>query len=89
MILGGVVPILLLAVYAVMAALSFIILWRLVILLPIITRLANAADDYMRSLHYDDRPPERRLLDLEDLLRLNAITPEEYAVKRQDILKDL
>jgi len=87
--LGGILPILIVTVYAVMVALSLIVLWRLVILLPIMTRLATAAHGYMRSLHSDDRPPERRLFDLEDLLRLNAITPEEYEAKRKDILHDL
>jgi uncharacterized membrane protein len=74
------------AVYAAIFILSLIVLWRLVILLPILTRLAGTAQEFLRS---DMRPPERRLLEIEDLLRLNRITQEEYNAKRQEILGDL
>jgi uncharacterized membrane protein len=74
------------AAYAAIFILSLIVLWRLVILLPILTGLAGTVQDFLRS---DMRPPERRLMEIEDLLRLNRITQEEYNTKRQEILKDL
>jgi hypothetical protein len=76
-------------IYAVIAALSIVVLWRLVLLLPVLMSLSIEARSCLRAIVGSDRPPERRLLDIEDLLRLQKITPEEYEAKRKDILNDL
>ena len=85
---GVIIPIILITVYAVVLGLSLLVLWRLVILLPILTTLAVKAHDALPQPR-DENLPERRLLEIEDLLRLNRITQAEYAAKRQEILNDL
>ena len=86
--LGG-LAVVIFMIYTLIIILSLIVLWRLVVILPILTTLANAANRHLRSITSPDRSPERRLIELEDLLRLNAISSEEYAAKRQEILNDL
>jgi hypothetical protein len=78
------------AVYAVVITLTILVLWRLIILLPVLTKLVVTMDHFFRGkVEAGNRSPDLRLLDLEDMLRLKKITPEEYAAKRQEILNDL
>jgi hypothetical protein len=45
--------------------------------------------DHLQHDGKDDRSTEDRLDELERLKRRDMVTPEEYAAKRQEILKDL
>ena len=84
----GALSVVLFTVYAVLMALTLIVLWRLVILLPMLTDLAVKVHDVLPQSP-EARSPERRLLEVEDLFRLNRITQAEYDVKREEILKGL
>jgi len=90
MIFGGAFEVLALAVYALFIGLGIVVLWQLTSLIPALTRLAILGHRFLKE-HGDagDRSPERRLLELEDQLRLKNITPEEYEAKRREILNDL
>jgi uncharacterized membrane protein len=86
-IVGGLLGFVLIVVYVTGIVLTLSVLFRLVILLPVLTKLARAACAQLETTK--EIPTHRRLLDLEDLLRLGRITSEEYDAKRQEILKDL
>ena len=54
------------------------------------SNLASSADSQLWSRHEHQAPSvEDRLDELERLKRRDMVTPEEYAVKRQEILGDL
>ncbi len=87
-IAGGIVGLGLIAIYVLLVVLTVSVLVRLVILLPVLTRLGRLA-----CAHLEARPRQedkgRRLLEVEKMLRRQQITPEEYDAKRRDILNDL
>jgi hypothetical protein len=87
-IAGGILWFAAVTIYVAVIMLAIIVLIRLYILLPILTKFAKLG--CMRlDPNYSTVNNARRLLELEDLQRMNRITPEEYAAKRQDILNDL
>jgi uncharacterized membrane protein len=85
---GGLLVIVFFVAYLLLFILSLLVLIRLVILLPVLTKLAQVACDRLNP-DFDRITNDRRLLELEDLLRLNRITHEEYTAKRAEILNDL
>jgi len=69
--------------------------WRWIVAVWIVyVCVANFWEDSQESLADEDktqnkRTAEDRLDELERLKRRDMVTPEEYAAKRQEILKDL
>ena len=87
-IAGGAFGLLLIAIYVLMIVLTISVLIRLVILLPVLTKLAKLWCERLDpQLGQSDKG--HRLLQVEEMLRRKQITPEEYAAKREDILEDL